>query len=457
MHAGMKNWLPLVLVLSGCPKKPIEGEEALSPLRLPGQQAGPILCVSPVSAAGKMDVADRVVWTEAASALESRDVARAAVVVAQGGTHAGLAAMRGVTSLLSGNHDAADAFYQSVLAQAPDDACALMAGALVAAQVGNLDVARSRAERAWELAPDDPEAGFLLALIIGRVEPDAFERYLEAVVARHPDHGKTHLALASAAEERGELDAVVRHLEDAGRAGFPVDDALRAAYLAAGRLGDVLRIASRNREPLGDDGRLATAEDPERDYYAMLGGEPGDAVWADIETSMGTLSCELFPTHAPVTVGNFAGLASGRIEWVDPTTGAHRRDPLYNNVLFHRVIPEFMIQGGDPAGNGTGGPGYRFGDEVSTGLAFDRPGRLAMANAGPGTNGSQWFITEGTPSHLTGRHTIFGQCTDETVERVKAIARVDRDSGDRPVVPVIIREVTIRAVSGAASESLPPR
>ena len=148
----------------------------------------------------------------------------------------GPAAMRGVTSLLSGHPDAADAFYQSVLAQAPNDPCALMAGSLVAAQVGNLDVARQRAEKAWELAPDDAEAGFLLALIVGRVEPSAFERYLEAVVARHPEHGKSHLALASAAEERGDVDAVVRHLEEAGRAGFPVAEALRSAYLATRRL-----------------------------------------------------------------------------------------------------------------------------------------------------------------------------------------------------------------------------
>jgi peptidyl-prolyl cis-trans isomerase A (cyclophilin A) len=203
----------------------------------------------------------------------------------------------------------------------------------------------------------------------------------------------------------------------------------------------VLRISSELGDPLGDGGALATSADPVADYYRLLGAEPGRPLFAVIETSMGPLRCELFPEQAPVTVANFLGLAAGRIPWRDPSTGAERSTPLYEGVTFHRVIPEFMIQGGDPLGDGTGGPGYQFRDEVATGLGFDRPGRLAMANAGPGTNGSQWFITEKPTPHLSGRHTIFGQCDEATVAKVQEIARVDRDARDRPLVPVVIRSI----------------
>lgn len=149
---------------------------------------------------------------------------------------------------------------------------------------------------------------------------------------------------------------------------------------------------------------------------------------AVFETSMGRLQCELFPDKAPKTVENFIGLARGKKEWKHPFTGATMKGrPLYNGTIFHRVIPNFMIQGGDPIGNGTGNPGYRFEDEFSPDLRFDRPGRLAMANSGPATNGSQFFITEVPTPHLNDRHTIFGQCDGASVELVKKIARVATD------------------------------
>jgi peptidyl-prolyl cis-trans isomerase A (cyclophilin A) len=166
-----------------------------------------------------------------------------------------------------------------------------------------------------------------------------------------------------------------------------------------------------------------------------------------INTTAGTLTCKLFDKETPMTVANFIGLASGTRDWKNPVSHATKHGvPLYDGTIFHRVIPEFMIQGGDPAGNGAGDPGYSFQDEFVSTLKFDRPGRLAMANSGPNTNGSQFFITEDSAHslHLSGRHTIFGQCDDASILLVKKIARLPRDpAGDRPFRPVKIIHITI--------------
>ncbi len=163
-----------------------------------------------------------------------------------------------------------------------------------------------------------------------------------------------------------------------------------------------------------------------------------------IDTSMGRLTCKLYDKQAPITVANFIGLAEGTKDWTDPTTlkKVHGQ-PFYNGTTFHRVIPGFMIQGGDRVGNGTGDPGYFFEDEFDPNLAFDVPGRLAMANSGPATNGSQFFITEAAVPDLTGKHTIFGQCDAHSVLLVASIARVERDANDKPNTPVLIKKITI--------------
>jgi len=167
-----------------------------------------------------------------------------------------------------------------------------------------------------------------------------------------------------------------------------------------------------------------------------------------LHTSKGDISITLFPDHAPKTVRNFVGLAEGTQEWKDPSTGQARTEPFYDGVTFHRIIPNFMIQGGDPLGTGTGGPGYTFDDEISPALSFDRPYLLAMANAGKrggrGTNGSQFFITVAPTTWLTGKHTIFGEVSDQNGrDVVDAIAAVQTGSGDRPVEPVTIERVTV--------------
>jgi cyclophilin family peptidyl-prolyl cis-trans isomerase len=173
---------------------------------------------------------------------------------------------------------------------------------------------------------------------------------------------------------------------------------------------------------------------------------------AIINTTVGKMTCTLFPDKAPIGVENFIGLASGTKDWKNPVSGANKHGaPLYDGTIFHRVIPEFMIQGGDPAGNGAGDPGYKFKNEVSSDLLFDRPGRLAYANAGPGTNGSQFFITEVPTPSLNGGYTLFGQCDDATVVLVKQIARMARDpNNDKPFRPVKIIHISIVRSTGGA-------
>jgi peptidyl-prolyl cis-trans isomerase A (cyclophilin A) len=169
---------------------------------------------------------------------------------------------------------------------------------------------------------------------------------------------------------------------------------------------------------------------------------------ATLHTSKGDIRLDLFAANAPETVANFTGLATGEKPWTDPATGATSHARFYDGLGFHRVIGGFMIQGGDPIGNGTGGPGYQFDDEIDPALTFSEPYILAMANAGTrlghGTNGSQFFITLGPTAHLNGRHTIFGQVADQASKAVvDAIGKTPTDRGDRPLEPVVIVSVTV--------------
>jgi peptidyl-prolyl cis-trans isomerase A (cyclophilin A) len=160
-------------------------------------------------------------------------------------------------------------------------------------------------------------------------------------------------------------------------------------------------------------------------------------------TSMGTFTVRLMPEHAPKTVANFVELATGAREWQDPRSGEKKAESLYEGTIFHRVIPDFMIQGGDPEGTGRGGPGYTFADECPPGgPAFDRPGLLAMANAGPNTNGSQFFVTVAPTPHLTGKHTIFGEVV-EGMDVVDAISTVSTGAQDRPREDVVLERLEI--------------
>ena len=168
-------------------------------------------------------------------------------------------------------------------------------------------------------------------------------------------------------------------------------------------------------------------------------------LYAIIDTTIGIIRIELFEKEAPKTVENFVDLSKGEKEWKDPKSGEMVKKRFYDGLIFHRVIPKFMIQGGDPLGNGRGGPGYKFEDEFSTSLSFDKSGILAMANSGPNTNGSQFFITTVPTPWLDNRHTIFGQVIDG-LDVVEQISNVPRGSNDKPVEPVVINKVTIEKI-----------
>lgn len=198
------------------------------------------------------------------------------------------------------------------------------------------------------------------------------------------------------------------------------------------------RLHARTRK-LGDEVRalrVATA-------LSAIGIGPGDPLSVVLETSRGQIHCELYPEKAPTTVQNFVQLAEGTKTWTHPGTGERMRSPLYDGTLIHRVKPRFMVQMGDPLGTGAGGPGFTFADETDNGLTFTEPGLLAMANRGPDTNGSQFFVTDrGTPNHLDGKHTIFGKCGDADV--VQTLAETPRDEAtDRPEVEIWLKRVRI--------------
>jgi peptidyl-prolyl cis-trans isomerase A (cyclophilin A) len=169
--------------------------------------------------------------------------------------------------------------------------------------------------------------------------------------------------------------------------------------------------------------------------------------YAAFNTSEGKITVRLFELDAPVTVKNFIELAQGAREWTHPVNNEKSKNKLYDGTVFHRVIPDFMIQGGDPAGTGMGGPGYRFQDETKgSPHSFDKPGKLAMANAGPGTNGSQFFITVAPTMWLTGKHTIFGEVV-EGMDIVMKISKVARNSQDKPNKPVVLESVTVERIA----------
>ena len=253
-----------------------------------------------------------------------------------------------------------------------------------------------------------------------------------------PDNDHTGAYLAKLSRDRAA--AVVAYLVKRGVAakrisaqGFGADDPIGDNTTDEGKAQNrriEIVVAAEIRSPASGD------------LASFTRGLPGKGPFvATIATNHGTLHCELFDQAAPATVANFIGLATGQKPWTDPRTGkVVKGRPFYDGLVFHRVIPGFMIQGGDPLGTGTGGPGYSFRDELTPGLHHE-PGTLAMANAGPGTNGSQFFIDEVQASWLDGHHTIFGRCREVAV--VKAIAAVPRDPSDHPSSPVVITHVGV--------------
>ena len=238
--------------------------------------------------------------------------------------------------------------------------------------------------------------------------------------------------LAACSKEKADLEIRVKGLEQINRQ-------------LAEKLGDAKRAQAQTETPdKNRDAAAGSAGDAgaKAELDKVLKGVKGKGkLYATFKTSLGDIHCELFEKLAPKTVANFVGLARGTKEWTDPKTNKKMvGKPLYSGTIFHRVIPNFMIQGGDPLGRGTGGPGYRFEDEFNPKLKHDQPGTLSMANSGPNTNGSQFFITEVPTPHLDNRHSVFGRCME--INLVKKIARVEK-RGSKPVKDVVLKEVEI--------------
>lgn len=324
----------------------------------------------------------------------------------------------------------------------PVDACIGTAAATWAAkQRGGTKETMRLAARAWTRAPN-PQ----LALVMGRIlDQDKEDERLLAVLQRglrlDPEHAGLKRLRAGLALRRGET--LGDNADELLSLGDPdLDPLLLKATFEQRRMDDYLRLAVRQGAPLGPASDLSEDEISLAALRERLGlSSPTERLYAVLHTTEGEVSCDLLVDEAPVTVAAFVGLATGTQDWTHPLTKAPGSGPLYRDVPFHRVIPGFMVQTGDPKGDGSGDPGYRFHDELSPGRRFDAPGRLAMANSGPGTNGSQFFITDGAAFHLDGKHTIFGICGAPAV--VSAIANVDRDGRDRPRRRVMLERVVI--------------
>lgn len=412
------------LALAACAPKapPVAPQPAPDDVWVIVHPSAPGLCVPWL---GDPDDATLTAWNEAVARMQARDLppllAQAEARPADTPLHPALRAVDGITWMLAGDLETATVGLDALVAENGAQPCLLATSAAAQEMIGRTDEARKRIGLARSFAPDDPELALMWAYMGSLDEADDVLPVLEAGATAQPERVGFAIALGVAAITRGDPDGAIRWLEQAVAQGDPkVALMLLAAYRAAGRTDDYLRLASQMALPVpGDLGDLEAPLDTLLERWGSGGGEP---VTVTLVTSLGDARCELFPAQAPITVSNFVGLATGTQRWLTPE-GTVASTPLYDGLVFHRVIPEFMVQTGDPEGTGRGGPGYTFPDEVDPGLRFDRPGRLAMANSGPSSNGSQFFVTEQPTPHLDGRHTVFGQCDDEAVELVKRIAR----------------------------------
>lgn len=404
-------------------------------------EPGKSMCVSAVPEAEPLPKQEKQAFEQALGAIAAMDPG-AMALLAPLPSHPGVQHARAVLALLTGDATAGPTLV-ALADQYPQNACLAATAALAAASMHDVETAARQLKSAREQAPNDPQIAFL-SWYIGLEEPAAVMPVLEAGLAEHPDRAGLALAVGLDRLDRGDPTGVAL-VERAVAAGMEEGiGVLLFAYQLDHRRVEYLKLASKIGL-LGDEGEVAASADPEATFAEELGVADGGTLTATFRTSLGAFECTLRPDVAPVAVSNFVRLARGTRLWTDPRDGTQRDTPLYDGTVFHRVVPDFMIQGGDPLGTGKGDPGYRFLDEVDESLRFDVPGRLALANSGPNTNGSQFFVTEAPAAHLDGRHTIFGECGPEAVAVVSKIARVPRDSDDRPLTPVTLERVEIVA------------
>ncbi len=398
----------------------------------------PAVCVSQVPAAGKLP-GGGAAWTAGVDALERADLETAARHLQ--GEHAAHRAAAAILDLAEGRLDPGRTTLRDLANAWPDDGCLQQAAGYAYLLSGRLDTGTGFVRSAVKLSPGQPDNHLLDGLTrFSTGDLDGALKAMRTVLSLEPDNPLANAMLGNVAVSRGDAATALPHLEAALAGGIDVSHDLAPAYFAAGQLGDYLRVTSLAGWPLGDDGVLATAADPVASFKELLGVTDG-TLPVELVTSLGSIHCELYWEQAPVTVANFVGLAKGTQPWVDPTSHTPGEGPLYEELLFHRVIEAFMVQTGDPTGTGAGGPGYRFPDEIVPSLSFDRGGLLGMANNGVDANGSQFFVTEVAVPHLDGRHTVFGACDAATLGVVKNIGRVPVGAMDKPLEPVWLHEV----------------
>jgi peptidyl-prolyl cis-trans isomerase A (cyclophilin A) len=417
---------PLVvaaLFATGCPKKlPSPAMQPPPDAWLVVHPSVPALCIPWL---GEPDSASLATWHEAVAQLQARQLEplqqAAEARAGAEGVHPSMRAFDGLLGLLGGDPQGSAVALDGLLAAHKDSPCLLAASATAQEMLGDTEEASKRIVVARSMAPDDPEIALMFAYMAPVDQASVAMEALEAGATEHPDRLGFHIALGVAAITRGDAEGAVTWLEHAVAGGDEkVAPMLLTAYRAAERTDDYLRLAA--QMPLPVPSELAGSEQPMADLYEQWGVPEGDELTVTLHTSLGDATCTLFPQVAPITVASFMGLATGSQPWLTPE-GLPGEGPLYRDLIFHRTIPDFMVQTGDPEGTGKGGPGYRFPDELSPEVGFDRAGRLAMANSGPNSNGSQFFITEEPTPHLDGRHTIFGQCDEASVGLVGRIAR----------------------------------
>ncbi|MEZ4317739.1 MAG: peptidylprolyl isomerase [Myxococcota bacterium] len=398
----------------------------------------PRMCISMVPGAGAFRGKDAEAWSKARRELESGDLKGAIATTRDLKPHPAQRSIRAAAYLL-GDGQALD--LEPLVAKYPEDACLAVMAAAVAMRGNDTAGMVRNIEAAHAVWPDQPDVAELYALA-GSTPGERAERFRKAVVD-YPDDLSLRYAVAQLAEQDGDIPTAVagyRRVWELGRS--EVGEKLERMALRAGDLDTYLRVAYTDDVPVKGPGFSADTADYAKAYLAWLGLESAtDPLYAVFETEQGEMRCRLEVANAPITVMNFVGLARGEQPWT--RSGLAASGPLYDSTIFHRVIPDFMIQGGDPEGTGRGSPGYRFRDEPSPDIAFDAPGVLAMANSGPDTNGSQFFITEGPTPHLSGKHTVFGHCDARALDTVRRITGVPRDSSDRPSEDVVLQRVRI--------------
>ncbi len=415
----------------------------------------PEVCLSAVPSDGRIRGKDRQAFLEARDGVAERledPLAMRDWWAGQAGARAGVkphdawSALDAFVATWSVDDDTRRRRLEDVADAHRTDACLSHTAAVVAHFAGDEDAARRWLGRAWIAGPSGPSAWLLATLLEGGGELDRQAAIVDKGLAVDPDHAPLRRLRASVALARGETSAVEDDLAWLRQAGdTSLDGRLMEARFRQRKMDDYLRLAAAQGAPLGPARAAAEAGEGLPGLREAFGLPPkGGVLRAVLHTSMGDIRCDLLVDEAPVTVANFVGLAEGTQAWTDPRTGEAGEGPLYKDILFHRVIPDFMVQGGDPTGTGRAGPGYRFHDEIDPSLRFDRTGLLAMANAGPGTNGSQFFVTDGPAEHLSGRHTIFGRCVD--VDVVSTIADVPTNGQDKPFTDVVLQSIAIERI-----------